>query len=215
MKVHEIMTAHARCVGLDNTLVEAAGLMRELDVGALPVCDNDRLAGMITDRDIAVRGVANGCDPNATEVSDVMSPGIFYAFADADVEEAARIMEDRQIRRLPVLSRDKRLVGIISLGDIATSSNPAFSGMALRDVSQPVHATSRQRRLAQNAFDVVTRPRTERRERTRTRQTKRGRRTRTGAGRGTAQRTKTRSKPGKAGAKRGSPRGRKSPARSR
>lgn len=151
MKVHEIMTAHARCVGPDNTLVEAAGLMRELDVGALPVCDNDRLAGIVTDRDMVLRGTADGRDPNSTPVRDVMSAGIIYVFADQEVEEAARLMEEKQIRRLPVMNREKRLVGIVSLGDIATSSNPAFSGMALRDVSQPAEPTARQRRLTQQS----------------------------------------------------------------
>jgi CBS domain-containing protein len=151
MKVHEIMTAHARCVGPDNTLVEAAGLMRELDVGALPVCDNDRLAGMVTDRDIALRAVADGRDPNTTAIRDVMSPGIVYVFGDQEVEEAVRVMEERQIRRLPVLNREKRLVGIVALGDIAISSNPAFSGMALRDVSEPSQPTARQRRLAERS----------------------------------------------------------------
>jgi CBS domain-containing protein len=151
MKVHEIMTAHARCVGPDTTLVEAAGLMRELDVGALPVCDNDRIAGMVTDRDMVLRGTADGRDPNSTSVRDVMSPGVFYVFADQEVEEAAQVMEEKQIRRVPVLNREKRLVGILSLGDIATSSNPAFSGMALRDVSQPAEPSARQRRLAQDS----------------------------------------------------------------
>jgi predicted transcriptional regulator len=142
------MTAHPRCVSPDNNLVEAAGLMREMDVGALPICDNDRLAGMVTDRDIVLRGTADGRDPNSATVRDVMSPGIFYVFADQDVEEAARIMEEKQIRRLPVLNREKRLVGIVSLGDVAVSSSPAFSGTALRDVSQPGHPTARQRRLS-------------------------------------------------------------------
>ena len=76
MKVHEIMTAHARCVGPENTVVEAAGLMRELDVGALPICEDDRLAGMITDRDIAIRAVADGRDPSVTPVSEIMTRGI-------------------------------------------------------------------------------------------------------------------------------------------
>ena len=145
------MTAHARCVGPENTLVEAAGLMRELDVGALPVCEDDRLAGMVTDRDIAVRGVADGRDPNTTPIRDVMSPGIVYAFADQAVEDVARMMEERQIRRVPVVNREKRLVGIVSLGDIAISSNPAFSGMALRDVSEPRNPSARQRRLAERS----------------------------------------------------------------
>jgi CBS domain-containing protein len=151
MKVHEIMTAHPHCVAPDNTLVEAAGLMRQLDVGALPICDNDRLAGMVTDRDIVLRGTADGRDPNTATVRDVMSEGILYVFADQDVEEAAHVMEQKQIRRLPVLNREKRMVGIVSLGDVATSSNPAFSGNALRDVSQPKEPSARQRRLMEQS----------------------------------------------------------------
>jgi CBS domain-containing protein len=149
MKVHEIMSAHARCVGPDNTLVEAAGLMRELDVGALPVCEDDNLAGMVTDRDMVLRGTADGRDPNSTVVRDVMSPGVVFVFADQEVEEAGRVMEEKQIRRLPVLNREKRLIGIVSLGDIAITSNPAFSGKALREVSEPPNPTARQRRLRQ------------------------------------------------------------------
>lgn len=151
MKVHEIMTAHARCAGPDNTLVEAAGLMRELDVGALPVCDDDRLVGIVTDRDIVLRSTADGRDPNTTAVRDVMSPGIISVSAEQEVEEVVRMMEEKQIRRLPVVNREGRLVGIVSLGDVATSSNPAFSGMALRDVSQPANPSARQRRLSQQS----------------------------------------------------------------
>ena len=148
------MTAHARCVGPDNTLVEAAGLMREMDVGALPVCEEDRLIGMLTDRDIVLRGTADGRDPNATSVREVMSSSVTSVRADQAVEEAVRVMEDRQIRRLPVVGRDGRLVGIVSLGDIAISSNPAFSGMALRDVSQQRNPSTRQRRLAERSAPV-------------------------------------------------------------
>lgn len=130
------MTPHARCVAPDNTLVEVAGLMRQLDIGAIPVLENDLLAGMVTDRDIVVRGVADGRDPNTAQVRDVMSNGIVSIFADQSVEEAVRLMEQKQIRRLPVLSREHRLLGIVALGDIAVASNPAFSGMALREVSE-------------------------------------------------------------------------------
>jgi CBS domain-containing protein len=136
MKVHEIMTAHARCIGPGNTLVEAAGLMRELDVGALPVLENGELAGMLTDRDLVVRAIADGRDPNETPVRDAMSPGAMFVLADQEVEEAVRVMQQRQVRRLPVLDRARRLVGIVSLGDIAVAAHPAFGGMALRDVSE-------------------------------------------------------------------------------
>jgi CBS domain-containing protein len=111
--------------------------MRDLDVGSLPVCDNDRLAGIVTDRDIAVRGVANGRDPEKTHVREVMTPGIVYVFDDEDTQRAARVMEEHQIRRLPVLNRAKRLVGIISLGDIAVRASAVLSGDALQAVSEP------------------------------------------------------------------------------
>lgn len=146
MKVHEIMTAHARCVGPENTLVEAAGLMREMDVGALPVCEEERVIGIVTDRDLAVRAIAAGRDPSTTIVRDVMTPGVVHVFADQEVEEAARTMQQNEVRRLPVLSRDRRLVGILSLGDVAVSSNPAFSGMTLREVSQPAQPNGRERK---------------------------------------------------------------------
>jgi CBS domain-containing protein len=136
MKVHEIMTAHARCVAPDNTLVEAAGLMRQLDVGALPVCEHDRIAGMITDRDIVLRGVADALQSDTATVSQVMSQGAIFVYADQAIEEAAELMEEKQIRRLPVLNREKKMVGIVSLGDLAVNANPAFSGMALKEVSQ-------------------------------------------------------------------------------
>lgn len=151
MKVHEIMTGNPRSIAPGNTLVEAAGLMRELDVGALPVLDDNRLAGIVTDRDLVVRGIADGRDPSSATVSDVMSGGTERVFADQEVEEAVQLMEKRQIRRLPVLDREERLVGMVSLGDIATSSNPAFSGMALRDVSESNQPSARRRRLAQES----------------------------------------------------------------
>ncbi|HVS52576.1 MAG TPA: CBS domain-containing protein [Opitutaceae bacterium] len=158
MKVHEIMTAHARTVAPDNTLVEAAGLMRELDVGALPVLDGGRLMGIVTDRDLVVRGVADGRDPNVTSVDHVFSSGVVRVFADEEVEEAARLMEEKQIRRLLVVDRAERLVGIVSLGDLANASQPAFSGMALRDVSAPSNPSARQRRLQEiSAADAPAR----------------------------------------------------------
>ncbi len=146
MKVHEIMTAHARCVGRENTLVEAAGLMREMDVGSLPVCEDDQVIGIITDRDMAIRAIAQGLDPSTTTVEEVMSGGVAHVAADDSVEQAARLMQERGIRRLPVLNRLKRIVGIISLADMAVSSNPAFSGIIVREVSQPVRPNGRDRR---------------------------------------------------------------------
>src|SRR5687767_5745939 len=135
-KIREIMTADARCVAPETKLTEAAKLMAELDVGALPVCSHDRLAGMVTDRDIAVRAIAHGRDPNQTTVRDVMTGGIVFIYEDEDVEEAARLFETKRIRRLPVLNREKRMVGIISLGDLAVNASTSLSGEALKEVSE-------------------------------------------------------------------------------
>jgi len=137
MKIREIMTPDAQCVQPDETLVDAAGLMRQLDVGVLPVCDGDEVVGMITDRDIAVRAVADARHPATTMVREIMTPGTINVFDDQDVAEAVRTMEDNQIRRAPVLNRDNRLVGIVSLGDIAVDASEQLSGEILKRVSQP------------------------------------------------------------------------------
>jgi len=138
MKVRDVMTRNVECVRPDATLKEAADRMKALDVGPLPVCDHDRLAGMITDRDIALRSTAQGHDPTTERVRDVMTPGIIYCFEDQDAEEAARLMRDKQVRRLVVLNRDKRLVGIVSLGDLAVEGDDrALAGETLEAVSTP------------------------------------------------------------------------------
>ena len=112
--------------------------MKDLDVGALPVCENDKLVGVVTDRDIAVRSVAAGHNPQDDHVQDVMTRGIVYCFDDQDVRDAARIMHEKQVRRLPVLNRNKRLVGIVSLGDLATATgDEALAGHALEGISEP------------------------------------------------------------------------------
>jgi CBS domain-containing protein len=136
MTIESIMTSGVRCVPPTSSLSEAARLMRELDVGSVPVCDQDRLAGMLTDRDIVLRAVAEGRDPDRTHVKEVMSEGIIYIYADQAVEDAAELMEYKQIRRLPVLNREKRLVGIVSLGDVAIHVPNELSGEALKVVSQ-------------------------------------------------------------------------------
>ena len=115
--------------------------MKSLDVGMLPVCDNDRLAGAITDRDIVIRAVATGCNPDATSVREVMTKELFYCFDDEDIVEAAQLMEERQIRRLPVLNRNKRLVGIVSLGDVAVRTrHEQLAGEVLESISEPTAA---------------------------------------------------------------------------
>jgi len=112
--------------------------MKDLDVGPLPVCEGDRLVGMVTDRDITVRAVAEGCDSRTTTVRDVMTSDVVYCFENQDVEEAARLMKEHQVRRLIVLSRDKRLVGIVSLGDLAVETGDEhLTGRTLEEVSLP------------------------------------------------------------------------------
>src|SRR5262245_56290395 len=112
MKVHDVMTRGCECIAPEKSLQEAAELMKALDVGPLPVCDDDRLTGMITDRDIVLRSVARGDDPTETRVRDAMTPVIEFCFEDDEIESAARQMTTNKIRRLPVLNHDKRLVGI-------------------------------------------------------------------------------------------------------
>jgi CBS domain-containing protein len=133
------MTKGAECILPDQTIAQAAQRMRKLNVGSLPVCGkNDRLVGMITDRDIAVRAIAESCGPDETCVEDVMTEGIEFCFDDEDIRSAAEHMEQKQIRRLAVLDHNKRLVGILSLGDLAVkSADDHLSGEALGRVSQP------------------------------------------------------------------------------
>ena len=140
MKIRDIMTSNVRCITPETSLKEAAKLMSDLDVGALPICDHDRLAGMLTDRDIAVKGVARGCDPEKTQARDAMTGGIVFIYDDQEVGEAARLFETKQIRRLPVLNRKKRMVGIVSLGDLAVNASETLGGEALKGVSVPSHA---------------------------------------------------------------------------
>jgi CBS domain-containing protein len=136
MKVSEVMTPDVRIVSPEQTLEHAARTMGEIDVGVLPVGENDRLIGMITDRDIALRGVAKGKGPGA-KVREVMSEEVKYCFADQDLEEVARNMAEIQVRRFPVVDRNKRLVGIVSLGDIATTGGGEEAAEALSGISVP------------------------------------------------------------------------------
>jgi CBS domain-containing protein len=119
-------------------LTEAAQKMRLLDVGALPVCDNGRLIGMLTDRDIAVRAVAAGRDPRQTQAREVMTPSVIFCYEDEDVRDAARVMEEKQIRRLLVFDHNDRACGIVSVGDIATRiRDEHLSSEVLERVSEP------------------------------------------------------------------------------
>lgn len=142
MQIQEVMSKSVDLIDPNTTIRDAAIHMRDDNVGALPVGENDRLIGMVTDRDIVVRGLATDAHGGTTAVRNVMSEGVFYCFDDEDVEEAGRVMAEHQVRRLPVLNRDKRLVGIVALADLGRSSDEAAT-TALHGVSEP---TQKERR---------------------------------------------------------------------
>jgi CBS domain-containing protein len=147
MKVREAMTRDVRLVKPDQPISEAAKLMADLDIGALPVEESDRLVGIITDRDIAVRAVALGRGPD-TPVRDVMSHDIKYCYEDQSIDEVTQNMGELRIRRLPVLTREKRLIGILSLGDLAIDEGARDeAGEALGGISRPggQHSQSQER----------------------------------------------------------------------
>ena len=135
MRVKDVMTKDVRTIGPELSLAEAARLLAQLDAGILPVEENDRLIGMVTDRDIVVRGVAQGLGPDA-KVRQVLTAEVRYCYEDDHIDEVSRNLADNQVRRLPVLSKDKRLVGIISLADIAVAGKHDATGKALEGVTQ-------------------------------------------------------------------------------
>jgi CBS domain-containing protein len=138
MRVNEIMTRRVEWIWPDASLHEAAERMKALNVGVLPVCNEDRLVGVVTDRDITVRATAEALPPELGRVSDVMTRKVVSCFEDDLVASAVRIMEDNQVRRLMVLDSEKRLVGIVSLGDLAVKvGDDQLSGQALEEVSEP------------------------------------------------------------------------------
>jgi len=136
MKVSDAMTPEVQLCTPDDTLKDAAQAMAALGVGLLPVTDNERLVGMISDRDIAIRGIGMGRGPEA-RIGDVMTAEVKYCYEDQELDEVSAIMGDIQVRRLPVLNRDKRLVGIIALGDIALVQSGNGMGVALSGISRP------------------------------------------------------------------------------
>jgi len=142
MRLSDILTHQVETIPPTASIKEAAQRMRSMDVGALPVCDGQRLLGMVTDRDLTIRMMAEGRDPVATPVSEAMSPDVRYCFADQDVKEAARIMQQEQIRRLPVVDREKHLIGIVSLGDLAVAGDDRLSGDTLQTISEPSHGNA-------------------------------------------------------------------------
>jgi CBS domain-containing protein len=138
MQIREVMTPRVEVIRPDASIQEAAQKMKSLDVGPIPVCDGERLVGMLTDRDISIRAVAEGKDPKQTRVNEVMTEAVFYCFDDDDVQTAVETMQRAQIRRLVVVNRDKRLVGIVSLGDLAAEPRTQDEAEeALEEISEP------------------------------------------------------------------------------
>ena len=136
-KLKDLMSRDVKVISPDMSIREAAKQMRDGDFGMLPVGENDRMVGTISDRDIAIRAVAEGKGAD-TKVRDVMSEGIAWAYEDDSVEQAAKIMSERQVRRLPVVDRDERLVGIVALGDFSVESSEIRpASQALSEISKP------------------------------------------------------------------------------
>ena len=136
MKISDIMSRDVQVARPEDTLRDAAETMARIDVGSLPICDGRRLLGIVTDRDIVVRGLAKGLGADSG-VTQVMTEGVEYCFDDDDLVEVSDKMAASQIRRIPVVDRDKNLVGIVSLGDVAREARPAEAGDVLEEVSQP------------------------------------------------------------------------------
>ncbi len=134
MKVQDIMTTNVECIAPDTTIQEAAERMKSLDVGFLPVCEKDRLIGTVTDRDIVIRGIAENRN-NQTSARSVMTSDVFYCFEKDDVEKCTEHMKEKDVRRMLVLDQKKRLVGVVSLGDISKASEEA-AAKTLKDISQ-------------------------------------------------------------------------------
>ena len=133
----DIMSKDVHVIAPSTTVQEAAQQMKQQDVGALPICDGQKLVGMVTDRDITIRAVAKASDPRATKVTDIMSGDVVWCYDDASVEEVARTMEAKQLRRMPIIDHDKRLVGIVALADVATSrTSPETKAQGVAGVSQ-------------------------------------------------------------------------------
>ena len=136
MKISKCMTRDVQLASPTQSIQDAAKMMAEIDAGSLPVGQDNRLVGMITDRDIAIRAVAEGKSPD-TPVREVMSQEVLYCFDDQELEEVARNMADIKVRRLPVLNRSKHLVGIVSLGDLSRKQQPEMTAKAVSNISKP------------------------------------------------------------------------------
>ena len=134
MKVREIMTSNVECVAPDTTMMDLARKMKSLDVGFVPVCENDRLIGTATDRDIVLRCIADGRDVKSCTAREIMTKDVVWCYEDQDVKDVAKLMSDKEVRRILILNKDKRLVGVASIGDVSKVEEKE-SGKALKDIT--------------------------------------------------------------------------------
>jgi CBS domain-containing protein len=137
MLARDLMTRGVECAGPDEKLRQVAVRMRDMDVGSFPVCESGRLTGMITDRDIAIRCVAEGADPNKASVRDAMTDELVFCFEEQTADEVSHLMRQRQVRRLPVLDADKNLIGIIAVADLALEGTDDQTAEAVEGISRP------------------------------------------------------------------------------
>jgi CBS domain-containing protein len=137
MSIKEIMTEHVEAVAYDATIKQAADRMRVLNVGCLPVKSDGAVSGIVTDRDITVRAIAQGLNPNETKVEEVMSTEIVWCYEDEDVQKAADLMKEKKVRRLLVRDHKDEVIGIVTIGDICVHCNPEFSGNVVKEISDP------------------------------------------------------------------------------
>lgn len=137
MQIKEVMTPSPEIISPEASLAEAATMMKKLDVGSLPVSNGDSIVGWITDRDITIRATAEHRNPDSAVVQEAMSPAVVFCTENDDVGDCARLMEEKQIRRLPILDAERRLVGIVALGDLALNTDKKLAGEILEKVSEP------------------------------------------------------------------------------
>lgn len=135
MKVSEIMTTNVECISPDAGMTEIANRMKTLDIGFLAICDNDRLIGTITDRDIVIRGIASGKNLDTLKARGIMSDDVFWCYEDDAIKDVAGKMRDKNVRRMVILTRDKRLAGVVSIGDISKVEEKE-SGKTLKDITE-------------------------------------------------------------------------------
>lgn len=136
MLIRDVMSKHCKWCAPTATMNEAARLMAQNDFGSLPVAERNKLIGMVTDRDMIVRGLAQGQDPETARLRDIMTDRIYYCFDDQSCDEVAANMAEMQVRRMPVLTRDKKLVGIVSLGDLSRKTKAHEAEQALKGISR-------------------------------------------------------------------------------